>query len=191
VFPLVDDDAAIIRAEVPLPVADPRSQFVRVDDVLVDLKERDVVIEDLVQQDHELHEVRARLLPERLLPTPKQVGHQGGDPIGQRVGVEIVVERVVPIRRVETDFDVVVLPPVLLEDVAHLPAEVTFDLEHEAGRFARGIIARYAKTWSTYGYMQADVLPDPMASTTKIPVYKPRSGMVSHEGCAARAGDVR
>ena len=94
------------------------AQLVRVDDVLVDLEERHVVVERLVQQDHELDEVRARLLPERLLAAAEQVGHQRGDAVRQRVGVEIVVQRVVAIRRVETDLDVVVGAAVAREDVA-------------------------------------------------------------------------
>ena len=47
-------------------------QLVRVDDVLVNLEQRHVVVQRLVQQDHELHQVRARLLPERLLARPNR-----------------------------------------------------------------------------------------------------------------------
>ena len=81
-----------------------------------------------MQQDHELDQVRARLLPERLLAAAKEIGHQRGDAVGQRVGVEIVVQRVVAVRRVETDLDVVVAAAVTLEDVADLPAEVALSL---------------------------------------------------------------
>ena len=49
------------------------AELVRIDDVLVHLKERHVVVERLVQQDHELDQVRARLLPERLLASPKRL----------------------------------------------------------------------------------------------------------------------
>ena len=60
---------------------EPSAQLVGIDDVLVDLKERDVIVEDLVQQNHELDEVRARLLPERLLAAAKQIGHQRGQAV--------------------------------------------------------------------------------------------------------------
>jgi hypothetical protein len=36
-----------------------------------------------------------------------------------------------------------------------------------------------------------DVFVDSMAPTTRMPVYNPRSGIASHEGCAARVGEVR
>src|SRR5439155_9688944 len=54
-----------------------------------------------------------------------------------------------------------------------------------------GSSARYATSCSTYGYMQADVLPVPTAPTIIIPVYKPRSGMTSQRGSDAGDGDVR
>ena len=92
-----------------------------------------------MQQDHELDQVRARLLPERLLAAAKEVGHQRGDAVGQRVGIEVVVQRVVAVRRVETDLDVVVAAAVALEDVADLPTEVPFDFQDQAADLARGI----------------------------------------------------
>ena len=112
----VDDDAPVVRREARSPSAILRAQLVGVDDVLVDLEQRHVVVERLVQQDHELDQVRARLLPERLLAAAKQVGHQRGDAVGQRVGIEIVVQRVVAVRRVEADLDVVVAAAVALEE---------------------------------------------------------------------------
>ncbi len=45
-----------------------------------------------------------------------------------------------------------------------------------------GSCARYAKSCSRYGYMQADVLPEPVAPMMAMPVYRPRSGMTSHLG---------
>jgi hypothetical protein len=104
-----DDEARLACREALLAVRDPGAELVRVDDVLVDLEERHVVIEHLMQQDHELDQVRAGLLPERLLPAAKQIGHQRGNAVGQRVGIEGVVERVVAIDGVETDLDVVAL----------------------------------------------------------------------------------
>ena len=107
--------------------------------MLVDLEERHVVVERLVQQDHELDQVRAGLLPERLLAAAEQIGHERGDAVGQGVGVEIVVQRVVAVRRVETDLDVVVGAAVARQDVADLPAEVAFDLQDQAADLARRI----------------------------------------------------
>ena len=40
-----------------------------------------------MQQDHELDEVRAGLLPERLLAAAKQVRHQRGNAVRERVGI--------------------------------------------------------------------------------------------------------
>ena len=128
------------RREAPLAFRDLGAQLVRVDDVLVDLEERDVVVERLMQEDHELDQVRARLLPERLLAAAEEVGHQRGDAVGQRVGVEIVVQRVVAVRRVETDLDVVVAAAVALEDVADVLAEVAFHFQDQAADLARGIV---------------------------------------------------
>jgi hypothetical protein len=45
-----------------------------------------------VQEDHELDEVRTRLLPERVLAATKKIGHQRADPIGERIRLEIVVQ---------------------------------------------------------------------------------------------------
>jgi len=67
VLAFVHDDPAVIGAEVSLSFFDAVAEFIRIDDVFVDLKERDVVVEHLVQQDHELDEMGARLLPERFL----------------------------------------------------------------------------------------------------------------------------
>jgi hypothetical protein len=95
---LGNPDAAVVRPEARRARRDLGAQLVWIDDVLVHLKERDVVVEDLVQQDHELDEIGAGLLPEGLLAPAKQVGHQRGHAEGQGVGIELVVERVVPIR---------------------------------------------------------------------------------------------
>src|ERR1051325_5052383 len=80
-----------------LPLRNPRSQLLRIDDVLVDLKQGDVIIEHLMQEDHELDEIRAGLLPEWLLSAPEEIRHQRGDAKCQRVCVEIVVQWVVSV----------------------------------------------------------------------------------------------
>ncbi len=97
VLAFVDDHATAGYGEASLPVRNPDAELIRVDDVLIDLEERHVVVQYLMEQDHELDEVRTRLLPERLLASAKQIGHEGGDPVGQRIGIQLVVQRVVAV----------------------------------------------------------------------------------------------
>ena len=54
------------------------SRWTRVNNVLVHLKEchLPLVVVVLVQQDHELDEVRARLLPKGLFAPAKEIGHE-------------------------------------------------------------------------------------------------------------------
>ena len=105
--------ATPLSRQLPLPLRELLGDAVRVDGGLVHVEQRHVVVDDLVQQDHELHEVRVRLLPERLLAPAEEVVQERGDAVGQRIGVEVVVQRVVAVRRVEADLDVVVGAPVL------------------------------------------------------------------------------
>src|SRR5262249_7611017 len=93
-----------------------------------------------MQQDHKLDQVGAGLLPERLLAAAKEIGHQRGDAERQRIGVEIVVKRVVAVNGCETDFDVVLVTTVLLQDLANLLAEIPFDLQHESTESLRRLI---------------------------------------------------
>ena len=93
--------------------------------MFVDLKERDVVITRLMQQDHKRDEVGAHLLPERLLAAAKQIGRDCGDALGQSVGVQAVVQRVISIAR-EADLDIIGGTPVTLQDVLHVSAEAPF-----------------------------------------------------------------
>ena len=72
-------------------------QELRVDGAFVDIKEGHVVIEDLVQEDDELDQIRVGLLPEWFLAASKQVVEQRCDAEGQRVGVLVIVKRVVPV----------------------------------------------------------------------------------------------
>src|SRR5260370_31223378 len=46
---------------------------------------------NLVQQNHELDQVRAGLLPERLLPASEQIGHQCGGAAREPIGGHIIV----------------------------------------------------------------------------------------------------
>ena len=85
-----------------------------VDGAFVDVEQGHVVVSDLVQLDDELDEVRVGLLPERLLAFAEQIVQQRRDVVGQCVGVEIVVQRVVAVVGVQVDFDVVVVTSVSL-----------------------------------------------------------------------------
>jgi len=58
------------KAASPLRIFSPT---IRVDCTLVDIEQGDVVIEDLVKQDDELHEVGVGLLPERFLLLPNRL----------------------------------------------------------------------------------------------------------------------
>jgi hypothetical protein len=49
-----------------------------------------------VQLDNELDQVCVRLLPERFLAFAEQIVQQGRDVVGECVGVQIVVQRVIP-----------------------------------------------------------------------------------------------
>src|SRR3954462_10198992 len=57
--------------------------------------------------------------------------------------------------------------------------------------FRLGSSARHRRSWSTYGYMHADVLPVPTAPRIAMPVYSPRSGITSQSGECARPGVFR
>jgi hypothetical protein len=58
-----------------------------------------------VEQDYELHEVGVGLLPEGFLAFAEEVVEERRDAIGESIGVEVVVERIVPVRRVEPDLE--------------------------------------------------------------------------------------
>ena len=105
---------------------------VRVDGALVDVEERHVAAQHLVEQDDELDEVRVGLLPEGLLAAPVEVIEERGDPVGESVGVEVVVKRIVAVLGLEAHLEVVGLAPVPAEDLAHPVAEVALDLQDQA-----------------------------------------------------------
>ena len=64
-----------------------------------------------MKQDDEFHEVGVGLLPEGFFALPEQVIQEGGDAVGQRIGIQIVVERIVPVGRIEADLDVILAAP--------------------------------------------------------------------------------
>ena len=81
------------------------------------------------------------LLPERLAALAEELVDEGGDAVGEGVGVEQrIVERVPLPRAAQPDFEVVVPAPGVREDFPHLMAEVALDFEHERASAAAGIV---------------------------------------------------
>ena len=115
------------------------------DRALVDIEEGDVVVGDLVKKDDELHEVGVGLLPEGLLATAKEVVQERGDVVGEGVGVQVVVKRVVAVLGIETDFDVILGALVTREDVSYLVAKVALhfkDQPADALLFVGGFVSQ-------------------------------------------------
>src|SRR5258708_21891212 len=98
---------------------------------LVDIEEGYVVVGGLMKKDDEFDEVGVRLLPEGLLSTSEKVVQERGDVVRKGVGVEVVVERVVAVLGIETDFDVILGPLVPLKDVFYLAAKIAFDFQNQ------------------------------------------------------------
>ena len=86
-----------------------------------------------MEKDDELHEVGICLLPEGLFAAPKQVVDvRGGDAVGERVGVETVVERVVAILGIEADFDIVSVTSEARKDRPYFSTEVALHLQDQS-----------------------------------------------------------
>src|SRR6266478_4167210 len=101
------------------------------DGALVDIEEGYVVVGGLMKKDDEFDEVGVRLLPEGLLSTSEKVVQERGDVVREGVGVEVVVERVVAVLGIETDFDVILGPMVPLKDVFYFAAKIAFDFQNQ------------------------------------------------------------
>src|ERR1700683_3316489 len=99
------------------------------DRALIDIEERDVVVGDLVEKDDELHEVGVSLLPERFLAAAEEIVQERGDIVGEGVRIEVIVERVVAVFGIETDFDVILGSLVTIQDVSYLAAKVPLHLQ--------------------------------------------------------------
>src|SRR5258708_9429251 len=84
-----------------------------------------------MKRDDEFDEVGVRLLPEGLLSTSEKVVQERGDVVREGVGVEVVVERVVAVLGIETDFDVILGPLVTLKDVFYFAAKIAFDFQNQ------------------------------------------------------------
>jgi hypothetical protein len=151
-----------------------------IDGAFVDVEEGHVVTGDLVQLDDELHEVGVGLLPEGFLALAEEIVEQRCDVVGERICVEVVVQRVVAVLGVHVELDVVVLASVPLEDVFNLVAEVALHFEYQPADVLLALVSPVGdQLLSAYGYMQPQVLPVPIAPKIAIPVKGPRSGTVN------------
>ena len=82
-----------------------------------------------IQFDDPAHEIRIGLLPERFSALAEELVDEGGDAVGERVGVEQrIVERVPLQRAVEPDLQVVAAAPGVVEYAAHAVAEAAISL---------------------------------------------------------------
>ena len=124
-----EQEAAFFAAQ--FGIADSPLQHLGRNRAFIHIKERHVIVGNLVQKDDELHQVRISLLPERLPAPAKQVVDQGGDTVGQGVRVEAVVQGVVAVLGTEADFDVVVFASSAREHGMHLPAKISLYFEHQ------------------------------------------------------------
>ena len=109
------------RVRQVLGLADLLGEEPRVDRAAVDIPQSDPAPrQEPVQFDDPAHEVRIGFLPERLSALAEELVDQGGDGVGERVGIEQrIVERVPQPGTVEPDLEVIVPAPGLLEDAAH------------------------------------------------------------------------
>src|SRR5262249_49803138 len=100
------------------------------DRALVDIEEGYVVESDLVEKDDELDQVCVGLLPEWFFTPAEQIVQKRCNVVGQGIGVEVVMQGVVSVRRIEADFDIVLGPAVSLQYLPDPMAEVSFDLQN-------------------------------------------------------------
>src|SRR5260221_3688843 len=101
------DGQVVVPENDVLGLRDPFLEQRRRDSALVDIEEGYVVVGGLMKKDDEVDEVGVRLLPEGLLSTSKKVVQERGDVVCEGVVVEVVVERVVAVLGIETEFDVI------------------------------------------------------------------------------------
>ena len=128
------DETAIFQAA--FRVMDLALEDFGCDGAFVDVEQGDIVIGDLVQQDDEFDQIRVGLLPEWFPSLSKQVVQQRSDTVGQCIGVEIVVKRIVTVLGLEADFDIVARASAPFENAFHLAAEVPFHLQNKSADLA-------------------------------------------------------
>src|SRR5258706_7657887 len=139
------DGHVVVSENDVLGLRDPFFEQRRRDGALVEIEEGYVVVGGLMKKNDELDEVGVCLLPEGLLPTSEEVVQERGDVVREGVGCRVVVERVVAVLGIETDFDVILGPLVTRKDVFHLAAKIAFDFQNQptnALRFVGGFVGQ-------------------------------------------------
>src|SRR5262249_23780900 len=81
--------------------------FAVFEDVAVHLRERGIAVDETAQQNDELEQVRVRLLPEGFFGFSEEIVDQCRNRKGDRIGVQVVVKRVVADVPLELDLRVV------------------------------------------------------------------------------------
>ena len=140
-----DDDGVRRVREDRLQTPDVVVHLRVVQDVAVHLGERRVAVADSAQQDHELEQVGVGLLPERFLRPAEQVVQERRHGVRHRVGIELVVQRVVADAGVEPDLDVVVGSVRARKDGLHLATEVPLHLQDQTAHLLVFVIRLPAK----------------------------------------------
>ena len=103
----IDVHQHVERAEHLLAAMYPVPKQGRIDRAFVNIEQGDVVVQRLVKQDDELDEVRVRLLPERLFALAEQIVQQRRNAVRERVGVQVVMQRVIPELGVQADLQII------------------------------------------------------------------------------------
>src|SRR5262249_47878344 len=116
-----------------------------VQDVLIHLGESRVAVADAPKQNDKLQEVGIRLLPERFLRAAEQVVQHCRNRVGDCVGIEIVVQRVVADASVKSDLHVVGGTSSPGQDRADLATEIALHLQHETAKLPTRIVPTPAK----------------------------------------------
>ena len=119
-FEGVDFDQEVLGLKAVLAFFDFLFQELGVDGAFVNIKQGHVVIQDLVQEDDELDQIRIGLLPEWVFAASKQVIEQRGDAEGQGIGVLVIVQRVVAVLAMQADFDVIFAASVFAKKLTDL-----------------------------------------------------------------------
>ena len=141
------------------------------DDVAVDLGQRRVAVGDPTQGDDELQQIRVRLLPERFLRFPEQVVQQAADRVRDRRTDRDRCAAGCSRRRCRGRF-----PGSRASRPAACSIRCTwrqkspFTSSTSPPTLRSASRALHRRSWSTYGYMQAEVLPVPTAPRIMTPV---------------------
>ena len=85
-----------------------------------------------MQKDDELHEVGVSLLPERFPALAEEIVQERGDAVSKGVGVEVVMERIIPVGGIQADLYIILATPGIFEDPFDVMTEVAFEFQDES-----------------------------------------------------------